>query len=462
MAESSTRKVRRTHSKKDRISVLPRNILETILCFLPIQDAVRTSILSRSWRHCWTTIPNLVFDDDISSISFGTSECECNGLELMVVKYVSVINKILILHDGPLLKFFLRFPSLCKARVIHDYLDQWIPLFSRKGIKQLTILGYDRWHFTAHNFSSLGLTHLRLANFWFPCIPAFGGMTYTYLRIIELIGVATTENSIFDCPVLEKLTLMVSYGLSHTNFRAPNLKCLHQHYREMISEYSSAGLENLREYSFRLSGDPPIMQTETPNVVNVLSSLHKIEKFSIAKYFMRYLAAGGLPKRLSRPLSYLRTLSCFDINFTCLAEVSCLLCLIRSAPNLCKLHISVDPDPEEGNFEESSEEDFQDCSADQFQDCTADHLEIVTFSHFQGLKAELELVKFLLARSPLLKTMFIHRNLNMEKDVAFKSLEEMLEFSRASSRAQIKSLKYPFGAVDYGPWVNDLDICDFV
>ncbi|KAK1355625.1 hypothetical protein POM88_048881 [Heracleum sosnowskyi] len=214
----------------------------------------------------------------------------------------------------------------------------------------------------------------------------------------------------------------------------------------MILEYSSASLENLREYSFRLSGDPPITQPETPNVVNVLSSLHKIEKFSIAKYFIRYLAAGGSPKRLSKSLSYLRTLSCFDINFTC-------------CPRIYYLH-QVDPDPDEENLKDYWEEDFQDSTAVHFQDCTADHLEIVTFSHFQGLKAELELVKFLLARSPMLKTMFIHRNWNMKKDMAFQILEEMLRFSRASSRAQIRSLKCPFDAVDYGRWVEDFDICD--
>lgn len=47
----------------------------------------------------------------------------------------------------------------------------------------------------------------------------------------------------------------------------------------------------------------------------------------------------------------------------------------------------------------------------------------------------------------------------MEKDVATKMLEEMVEFSRASSRAQIKHLKCPFNAVDYEPWVNRLNIC---
>ncbi|XVF43353.1 hypothetical protein PTKIN_Ptkin02bG0033600 [Pterospermum kingtungense] len=46
----------------DIISNLPDNITERILARLPIQDAVRTSVLSRNWRYKWTTLPDLVFD----------------------------------------------------------------------------------------------------------------------------------------------------------------------------------------------------------------------------------------------------------------------------------------------------------------------------------------------------------------------------------------------------------------
>uniref|UniRef100_A0A7N1A954 F-box domain-containing protein n=1 Tax=Kalanchoe fedtschenkoi TaxID=63787 RepID=A0A7N1A954_KALFE len=38
----------------DRISDLPSNLLDCILIRMPIRDAVRTSLLSRKWRHRWT------------------------------------------------------------------------------------------------------------------------------------------------------------------------------------------------------------------------------------------------------------------------------------------------------------------------------------------------------------------------------------------------------------------------
>lgn len=62
------------------------------------------------------------------------------------------------------------------------------------------------------------------------------------------------------------------------------------------------------------------------------------------------------------------------------------------------------------------------------EDCTKGHLEIVTFNFLNGFRAELELVKFILAHSPLLKTMFIPRVGVIKKDVALRIKEEILQY----------------------------------
>lgn len=48
----------------DRLSVLPQNILSNILSRLPTNEAVRTSLLSKKWKHHWTTVYNLNFTFD--------------------------------------------------------------------------------------------------------------------------------------------------------------------------------------------------------------------------------------------------------------------------------------------------------------------------------------------------------------------------------------------------------------
>ncbi|XP_019099784.1 PREDICTED: putative F-box protein At1g49610 [Camelina sativa] len=48
----------------DSISYLPDEILQVILSFIPTKFAIRTSVLSRRWRHVWCDTPSLSFVKD--------------------------------------------------------------------------------------------------------------------------------------------------------------------------------------------------------------------------------------------------------------------------------------------------------------------------------------------------------------------------------------------------------------
>lgn len=232
-------------------------------------------------------IPHLIFDEDFSDSLFDKLS-QCDDPELIAYKYVSVINRILLLHNGSILNFFLRYPDEdCDADIMRDYFDQWITLLSRKGTKQLT-LEYLRGGFSIHYFSKLDLTHLWFVRFSFSFTPTYGG--FPYLTNLELIDVYTSEQSIFDCPVLEKLTLVLCDRIFPNNFRAPKLRYLHQFSLEITKEYSLAGLESLTECFFTLDGDGAIVKlTNICNVVEILSRLPKIEKFCVAKDFMQVI-----------------------------------------------------------------------------------------------------------------------------------------------------------------------------
>ncbi|GJU20486.1 F-box/FBD/LRR-repeat protein-like protein [Tanacetum coccineum] len=108
---------RRRIPETDRISNVPPSIIETILCLLPIQEAARTSILSRDWRYHWVKIPKLVFDKN--SFQASADETELSILEQTFgrqnrrkvmderCKVFYAIYQILLLHEGPIHEFTL-------------------------------------------------------------------------------------------------------------------------------------------------------------------------------------------------------------------------------------------------------------------------------------------------------------------------------------------------------------------
>lgn len=95
---------------------------------------------------------------------------------------------------------------------------------------------------------------------------------------------------------------------------------------------------------------------------------------------------------------------------------------------------------EKNNANKAAMENFriEDCV-----DCTLSQLQIVKLSCLSGFRSELELIKFLLAHSPVLDTIFIHRSEDVKTDTALMMAEEMMQFSRASLKALIRHLKDP-------------------
>ena len=101
---------------------------------------------------------------------------ENDDTRLKAYRFISVINKVLLLHKGPILKFsVLDIPQGYQSdtQIVHDYIDQWISLLSKNGTKQPTLDNYYNLleESNAHNFSLLDLTHLRLLSVWFPYTP---------------------------------------------------------------------------------------------------------------------------------------------------------------------------------------------------------------------------------------------------------------------------------------------------
>lgn len=97
----------------DIISLLPKEIKETILTKLPIKDAARTSILSTNWRYTWVSMPEIVATDD-DLIPFVDRSGASSYL-------VNIVDLLLFIHKAPILKFHLSTKHHCP-----EAFNRWI------------------------------------------------------------------------------------------------------------------------------------------------------------------------------------------------------------------------------------------------------------------------------------------------------------------------------------------------
>ncbi|XP_035542587.1 F-box/FBD/LRR-repeat protein At1g13570-like isoform X2 [Juglans regia] len=377
---SSSEMKRNMPSPCDILSYLPDNVIENILIFLPLRDAVKTSVLSKKWRRNW----------------------------------------------GPILKFTLSLPGFkCCPEIKH-----LISFLARNDIQDLTLcFSSSDWSRGSPKlletiFACLQLRHLHLSYCLFDPPPTFEG--FDNLISIEFqdvpFEVDILKTFICKCPLLERLTLKGCFYIGNLDIDAPKLKFLYIHARWHATFLPSNAYRKA------------LKNSETSVIIGFFRSLPVIESLNVGYQCWQFLAAGNVPDRLPANLKYLKTLELPALRFEFLREFSCALCLIRSSPNLQKLRLGVgytksdtaDNVKTVDKFVES--QDFSDISLNKLREV---EMQINDFS-----KPEMEFVKLLLVKSPLLETMHI-RQRDGDFYNGYRILKEVTRFRRASSTAEI-------------------------
>ncbi|PWA79308.1 F-box domain, Leucine-rich repeat domain, L domain-like protein [Artemisia annua] len=185
--------------KKDVISTMPEEVITNILHCLPLQDAVKTSILSKDWKLKWTMITQFVFDKNFYDYLVKTENKHC---------YQSIISRLLFLINGAITKFVLYLPH-CNEVNVKD-INCWIVYLSKNGIKEFTFQDMDedeRLKLTSHLFSCRELTHLKLDNCSLRPTYEFGG--FRNLLSLDLsnisFGGSTCKEFLTQSPLLKIL-----------------------------------------------------------------------------------------------------------------------------------------------------------------------------------------------------------------------------------------------------------------
>ncbi|KAK6161584.1 hypothetical protein DH2020_004965 [Rehmannia glutinosa] len=194
----------------DRISQLPQPILHHILSFLSQNEAAQTSLLSKSWRYLWSTLPNIEFREDCFN---GNKET-----------FLSVLDKTLQgYHDQKLCiqEFGVKMWKVDSESI--PLLEKWIPIVTlNMGVKNLSIC-LDFLQRSAYFdlplviFEAKSLQDLYLGGCKLSQNNPLDKVLFKNLRTLYLnqvyVTVETFEKIISNCTLIEYVTLHGCKGL---------------------------------------------------------------------------------------------------------------------------------------------------------------------------------------------------------------------------------------------------------
>ncbi|CAH1416826.1 unnamed protein product [Lactuca virosa] len=344
-------------------------------------------------------MPKLVFDDKylkgmrklVYDIPFSYTSSSSKEINKLIKKYkfVNAIFHVLLLHNGPLLEFSI---SINTDTKIVDEIDQIIFHLSKsKNIKKFIFKFWSKYDFRLQYvkryklpsvfFSLQGLEQLHLAHCVIELPLTFDG--FITLRSLELcnvnITVKTLQQLLTNCPILEEFILMGCQNDSTTQ----GDKC------------------TFLELSERL----PLQHVTADDMKKLLTSL-----------------------------VHLRIL-CFDVCFQKEDGLSYALSVISSSPNLEKIKIELCM-----NHKLCGEETCKDLlDLQDYLGINLDHLEELEISNFSNYDPEMEFLKLIMAKSPVLKKARIELSKSVSVDKEVKMLRDLLRltFPRASPAVDI-------------------------
>ncbi|KAF2321405.1 hypothetical protein GH714_040995 [Hevea brasiliensis] len=140
---------------------------------------------------------------------------------------------------------------------------------------------------------------------------------------------------------------------------------------------------------------------------------------------------GSVPKKLPITLKNLSSIELFDLPFDDLDVVSCTLLLMQSSRKLHDLNIKADS---------NSSADMESVVRFLIEENCSFYLRkllYVKLTYFSGVTPEMEFIKFILVKSPLLQMMIVEPNEDDPFYIESRVTKDLIRFPRASKTAEI-------------------------
>ncbi|KAK6918924.1 F-box domain [Dillenia turbinata] len=271
----------------DRISDLPDAVLHQILFLLPIKCIAQTSVLSKRWRHIWSTFPDLDFTstnliDTSSSMKNSHSHIHPNTSKRFdsdSVLGTDYITQVLALRSKQSYLRTLRF----RGRLSFTRLNSLIRCAVRHHVQELDIevATHDYFNFPRSIIGCDSLRILKLKSRYpgFRLPPSsllMGGFRTLHTLSLSLVILHDyDQSSLLDFfsdssfPHLSKLSLDACSGLRHLNIRCKALKelVLEKCYQLISFEIFGEKLERLRVAScFDAYSSKSLVKIDAPHL----------------------------------------------------------------------------------------------------------------------------------------------------------------------------------------------------
>ncbi|XBH65451.1 hypothetical protein VPH35_119042 [Triticum aestivum] len=334
---------------------------------LPLDEAVRTSAVSRKWRFLWTVCPNLSFE--------GITMCGKNrasGEKLYVQKFIDNVNAVLAQCRGRVVdELAIEFDF---DTMLVDHLNNWARfVVSSSQIKFLTFdlaperFGglYDRYLFPFQLLDSGSISRLQKIHLSFGYLrPPTGFSGFPNLRKLDLnlvnVGGKDLQDMLSNCSNLEWLSIVRCHLYDELEVNGPLPRLLHLHFS--FCEITKIALHAVKLRNFVYKGKPmPCLMhnpckfsqlrhlkvmllfendVDTPHLVSFLTSSPFLETLEMDFIVSPSLYTGHVPMKglMEGPYKYLKNV-CMTAFRGSKGQLEFLLHIVGNAPALGILNI---------------------------------------------------------------------------------------------------------------------------
>uniref|UniRef100_A0A0E0JS88 F-box domain-containing protein n=1 Tax=Oryza punctata TaxID=4537 RepID=A0A0E0JS88_ORYPU len=410
------------------LHALPEDIICNIVSRLTLKDAVRTSLVSSSWRQLWTSYPNLCFDSPtMLNRKIGS------GSKRRRHRFIRRVNAFLESHAGIGLRTFKVAFALDNKHA--KYLDKWfsfalgskateitlnmLPEIDRgstqswKGAYTLPFHMFDRQSASRIESFQLVFMSLKLPHDFYG---------FNSLRVLDLQRVHISGDLgllLSKCNALESLSLYRCYPLLNLKVQQPLHQLRYLSFRECFEESLEFDAANLAkfEYSGRAPmiitlGEPINLKEATITLLEYDDTLEQVfaelpkSMSSVETLFVNTHLKTQVVGFSKQPMKFNHLVKLeMTVNILGNAEfkngILRLAYLLEVAPLLQRLELNMIPHHSAGGYHDDSEAYWH------IQPCTHSHLERVDISGFFGLRGQLELVWYILDNALTLRSMSI-------------------------------------------------------